>query len=219
MIQRFPRYPPIMRFPRFGKLTKTEKMRQKLAKGETVRGYGDKPLTKKQWIVIREISRGEPVSAACNKAETKTETFYRWLQLSPRFARALATKVNKAAEHLQQAIARHLVRAIRVIDETLDSPDAGLAYTAGRDVLRGVGAWKTNVSTRTEVAGTIKLESKVEPQGLNDQMMMMLVQGLVRAAQGKPAVVEIPTKDVKVLSSGNPEEEEGKDTQTPGGSE
>lgn len=219
MIQRFPRYP---RFPReAGKLTKTEKMRQKLARGETVRGYEeDKPLTKKQWTVIREISRGEPVSAACRKAEAKTETFYRWLQLSPRFARALGTKVNKAAAHLQQAIARHLVRAIRVIDETLDSPDAGLAYTASKDVMRGAGVWKTNVSTRTEVGGTIKLESaKVEPKGLDAETMMLLVQGLVRAAQGKPAVVEIPAKDVKVLTSGNPEEEKSQDRQTPSGSE
>ena len=196
-------------------------MRQKLARGETVRGYAeDKPLTKKQWTVIREISRGEPVSVACKRGETKTETFYRWLQLSPRFAKALATKVNKAAAHLQQAIARHLVRAIRVIDETLDSPDPGLAYTASKDVMKGVGVWKTNVSTRAEVGGTIKVDDvRVDQKGLNEKMMMMLVQGLVRAAQGKPAVVEIPAKDVKVLTSGNPEEEKGQDRQTPGGSE
>lgn len=230
-IQRFPRnpedYPEMVgkdrRLPSGYRLSQLE-MTKIRARGKTPNGYNK--LTKKQRRVARMVISGVPVHEVCRKFHMDANTFYRWLHCHKLFQQYYKRTVERTANMVETRLdAKHL-RAVRIIEEALDSRDPYFAKETALDLLKGRGKLKHNIQTQGEITGSVRVDGRVETisdgNGMKE-LAMAFIEGMSKMALGgralEPKIIDVkslPPADIEVLESASSKVQEGKHTEAVG---
>jgi hypothetical protein len=112
-----------------------------------------------------------------------------------------------------------LLRAVRIIEESLDSPDPYFAKETAIDLLKGRGKLKHNVQSQQEVTGSVRLDGTIENiDDGNTEMIKAFVDALSRMAMGpapiQPKVIDVkslPPADVEILAEASKSLQKEKD--------
>jgi hypothetical protein len=106
--------------------------------GNLPRGYDR--LADKWRRIAREVASGTTITEACRRAKVKRDTYYLYRRVHPLFQAYLQQCFEAASEDIRVWQTRQLVRAVQIVDEALNHPDAYFRYRAAKDVLKGIGA-------------------------------------------------------------------------------
>ena len=199
-IRRFPRLPAGKK-----RLSRTEKFEIRVRSGNLPRGYNRlRPVMRK---VAKLYAGGEAVEKICKETGITDETFYRWRRAHPKFRKYLRRLLIHSIKDADQRILGRLPRAVRNIEDALESEDPYFAYQASKDMLKGLGRYRTSISSKSEpikheISGKI-----VEEHTLPKELLVPFIQALIQQGQGgEPPPIDI-TPEVRQLTNGSESEE------------
>jgi hypothetical protein len=174
-------------------------------------------LTKKQKKVARAILAGSTVKEAAKRFHMDGNTFYRWLHFHPLFQAYYYRKAHEIAGTVDARLDAKLPRAVRVVEEALDSNDKYFAHDSAIALLKGRGKYATNSKVKTEHTGHVKFDTgkEVARSGIDKETLLTLVDALVGRAQGGKTieakiinVKELPPAVIEGLPHGTSEVQE-----------
>lgn len=200
----------IHRFPRLAKdemkrrgldkgLTRTQRYEIRVSTGDLPRGYNK--ITKKQKRLARLIVDGVPVTEACELVHVTPHSFYRWRRAHPLFRNYYLNYAKKRSGLTEKQLDALYPRAVRVVEDAMQSPDIYFAYDAAKDFLKGRGKYKTNIASKSEVGGVVesRVIADITQHGVGPEMILQFVNALVSRAQGQ--VIDVTPEPKKGLPS------------------
>lgn len=181
IIRRFPR---LLRDYPDAPLTKSMRVAMKLAEKKIPRGY-DK-LTKKQKKLARKIINGMTVRDACKTLGMDTNTFYRYMHYHPLFKEYYLKYTAKTAGEIEGRLDAKAGRAVRIIEEAMDSPDYYHAHDVAVKYLTGRGFYKKSVDSKQQITGAVKMHGTVKhlDKPMDKELMLAFVDALRGMAGG-----------------------------------
>ncbi len=192
-VQRFPRlaedYPDAESVG--GKpLTLIQRQRLRAARGILPRGYNK--LTRKMRRVAKKVvMAGLPVNEACRVTGVDTNTYYRWINLHPKFQAYYRKLVERSVNLVEARLDGKLMRAVRVVEDTMETRDPYLAHEAAVKLLTGRGKYKKHGHNEQETTLNARVlhGGEIKSSGITDkEFLLAFVDRLVQVAQGPPPV-------------------------------
>ena len=98
------------------------------------RNGGGEGLTTRQVSVLPELASARTISEAAQRSGVGLTTIHRWLQ-NPAFAAELAMWQQEVVESARLKLTNHMMHAVDVLGELLDSQNDGIRRQAARDIL------------------------------------------------------------------------------------
>lgn len=207
----------IRRFPRLAEdypemvVKKKRFMGVDVTNGRVPQGYDR--LTKRMKRAVKLVINGMTVRDMCDKLHLDSNTWYRWINLHERFKRYYVSYARKQASQVEGRLDSKTGRAVRVIEDALDSPDPYFAAEHAVKLLSGRGLYKKNVESNQKRSGVIihAHTGKVQHDIIDKDLMMAFIEALTGRALGEAPRKEkvINTKVLKQLppeiKNGNPE--------------
>jgi hypothetical protein len=179
----------IRRFPRLLKdypdAPLTRSMRERMRDEKIVpRGY-DK-LTRRQMKLARKVVNGMTVKDACKTMGMDTNTFYRYMHYHKLFKNYYLHYAAKYAENIDGRLDAKAGRAIRIVEEAMDSPDDYLRYNVAEKFLAGRGFYKKNVESKQQISGAVKMHGSVKHlhKPMDQEIMVAFVEAFRNMAGG-----------------------------------
>ena len=157
-------------------------------------------ITKKQKAIARAVIAGSTVKEAVHRYGSCSDTFYRWLHFHPLFQAYYYKKAHEQAGTVDARLDAKLPRAVRVVEEALDSNDKYFAHDSALALLKGRGKYATNSRVEQKHSGHVKFDTgkEVERSGIDKKILLTLVDALVGKAQGGK-IIEAKVINVKEL--------------------
>lgn len=157
----------IRRFPRLRKdypnapLSKTQKLQMRIAEEEKLpRNYNR--LSKKQKQLIRLVINGTTIHDACKKKSVSQNSWFRWMHSHKLFRLYYLGYAKKAALHIDTRLDAKVGRAVRVIEDSLDSDDPYFAHEVANKFLTGRGIYRKSVDSKNEISGLVKVGGSIQ---------------------------------------------------------
>jgi hypothetical protein len=203
------RYPRLAKdYPELAKhvkMTVHQRLALQAAKGIVPPRY--KILTRRQKKVARLVLSGMAVRDACNKVGMDTNTFYRLVHFHPKFKKYYYSIAERQTDLVETRLDSKLPRAVRLVEEALDSRDPYFATETAVTLLKGRGKFKQSSQTKQEFGGTIKIDGKVESiNSGNKDMALAFIEAMGRMSAGaapiKPDIIDIkalPEAEIEAL--------------------
>lgn len=171
-------------------------------------------LTKRQKKVIRLIINGEKVKDACRAVHPPMDdcTYYKHLNRNPKFQAYYRKCAEKAQELIEMRLDAKTGRAVRVIENALDSPDQYYAHDASVKLLTGRGVYRKSIESKKDVNVNANIHGQIERVGkpINEDLIPLFINALSAMAAGgrevKPKVVkgEVVEKIINALPAPAP---------------
>lgn len=163
-------------------------------------------LTKRQKKVIRLIINGEKVKDACRTVHMDDCTYYKHLNRNPKFQAYYKKCAERMAEQVEMRLDAKTGRAVRVIENALDSPDYYHAHDASVKLLTGRGIYRKSIDSKKEVNVKGNIHGTIENVGkpIDSELIPLFINALSAIAAGgrevKPKIVKGEVVE-KVLNS------------------
>jgi transposase-like protein len=184
----------------YKKLTGSQKLRKRIEKGDMPRGW-DK-LTKKHKKLIRLVLRGTSVIEACDQVGFHRKSFYKWLNLWPKFRKYyffMSEKLVIERNEVDQRLDAALPRAARLVEDALQSEDTYFATEQAVTLLKGRGRLKTSIQQKNDSKLDITTTGKlVQEHTLSPELATLFVNALVNKASGLP--LDAKPIDIELLA-------------------
>jgi hypothetical protein len=184
--QRFPRL--IKDFPKYAldalKHTKMERYRALILNGITPKGW--RRLTRRQKQIARRIAAGFSIRDVCRKYKMDSNTFYHWLHCHPLFQKYYYRQAARNAGIVDKRLDASVHRAIRVVEESLNSGDPYFAHEAAVQFLKGRGKYKPQMtvdkrgSIQHQFSGTVNENVTIK----DEKVVHLLVEAMHKMAGG-----------------------------------
>jgi hypothetical protein len=209
-IQRFPREPEDYPPTPAKKPTRNQILRAQRDRGEVPLRY--RTLTKLQMKVARAIAKGEPASSICIRYPVSRVTYYRWLNYHPLFQQYYLARAKAYAQNVDSRLDAKLPRAIRVIEDTLESKDPYHAASMAVTLLKGRGKFANTSQSKHEIDSKVHLDGKIENLGGKDsETALAFMEMMLKMAQGPPPVQpkmmeprRLTDGEIKILEGATP---------------
>jgi len=193
-IRRFPRLPVSKKIRE--KRAHIKRLQAKIERGFVPKGWDIlKPRQKK---LIRKVLRGESVVSACEKVGVDPNTYYRWLHCHKLFRAFYVKMASKLANEVDMRLDGLLPRAIRVVEETLDSPDPYHRYDAAHDLLKGKGKYKSKVESKSETTARVDIHEEHHIE-LDPNIAKILIGALAKKSFEAVPEEKVVTGKAKLL--------------------
>jgi len=190
----------IRRFPRLPKgdkkvwgLSKRNRISVKMTRGDLPRGYDH--LTKKHRRVAQRYAAGLSVRDICKLERMDSNTFYAWMNYHKLFRQYVERCSQRQIELVDARLDARMPRAVKVIEEALESSDMYHATDAAFGLLKGRGKLKHTVQSKQEIESNINLRGKIKAEVVDKSAAHALVEGLRIIAAGaqqlKPKVIDV----------------------------
>jgi hypothetical protein len=159
-----------------------------LAKGHIPRGYDH--LTKKQKKLARKIVNGMTISDACKCLRMSPDTYYRYMHYHAKFKAYYLRYAEKTANQVEGRLDAKLGRAVRVVENALDSPDDYFAHESAVKFLTGRGFYKRSLDSKKSISKDVKFSGKVThiAKVEDKELMKAFVQALGAMTSGGIAI-------------------------------
>jgi hypothetical protein len=202
-IKRFPRlykdYPNV-------KMLKWQRRKLGLVRAYTSRAYDR--LSKRQKKVIRLVISGLSVREACRRIKMHPNTYYHLMNYHKLFKKFYLKYAESQLQNIEAKLDAKLGRAVRVVEDAMDSPDTYFAHDAATKLLTGRGYYKrhgeSNVKKDLNVQGGVEFKGKIktETPAIDKEVVMALVDGMKAMALGGAKRVKNPKViDMKIVKS------------------
>lgn len=206
VIRRFPRYADDYVEPKKKRFMGVDITNNRIPRGYTM-------VTKKMKRAARCVINGMTIYDMCHKVGINSNTWYRWLNLNKPFHEWYVSYARKQAMNIEGRLEAKAGRAVRVIEEALDSPDPYLSTDQAVKYLTGRGHYKKNIESNQRHSGTIVhgIAGRVKHEIVDKEILSAFVDALTGKAIGAPEKKE-KVINVKVLKS-LPEPQNGINTE------
>jgi hypothetical protein len=198
-IQRFPR--KIEDYPKYAlgaaKCSKRQRYRAMILSGDTPKGWGR--LTRRQKRIARRVASGISVREVCRSEGAKSDTFYHWLHNHRLFQKYFYKAASMYAGHIDKRLDSNVPRAVRVVEDALNSGDQYFAHDAAVQLLKGRGKYQptTNVKKQGSMShtfdGSIGINQKIKVE--DRKTITLLIEAMTNSAAGgkpvKPKIIDV----------------------------
>lgn len=203
-------------------LTRYQKLKRMAAKG--IRPPRYTRLSKRMKRIARMIISGMPILDVCKRMHLDSNTYYNWLHFHPLFRKYYYHVAERRATMVEARLDAKLPRAVRILEDSLESRDPYFAAETAVTLLKGRGKLRSSTTNKTEINANVKMDAKVENLGgTNREMAMMFMEAMARVGQGeterviRPKVIDIaalPPADLDMLR-GSTAIQESKESKEP----
>jgi hypothetical protein len=162
-----------------------------------------KALSRRQKKLIRRIIGGTPINEALKKYKVSPTTYYRWLNGHRLFREYFKRQAMHASETVETRLDANLLRAVRVVEDTMSGKDPYMAYNAAEKLLSGRGRYRKSTDVQKDVRGSIDIHKSVEnTHQMDPGMTQMFINALLGQSKGLQAPAPSPRIiDAEVLKS------------------
>lgn len=195
LIKRFPRVPEGETHIQLGQ---AERFAKRTESGDIPRGYD--VLDKKWKRIAKMVASGESIKDTCKKYGVMIDTFYRRRKAHPMFKAYLKKCFEKAIGNIPNIQNRQVVRAVNIVGEAMESSDPYFRYDVAHKHLRGMGKYSTSQQVKQELSGNVQVTGAIEKSGVDKDLLLTLVQGMVEMSRGKSVSVIDIQPDQKLLN-------------------
>lgn len=203
-------------------LTRHQRLVRQAAKGIVPKRY--QILTKRQKKVARLIVSGMPVLDVCKRMKLDSNTYYNWLHCHPLFKKYYYKVAEQRAMFVEQRLDAKLPRAVRIIEDSLESRDPYFAAETAVTLLKGRGKFKSNTAVQQELKGNVQINATVENLGGNSkEMAHAFLEAMAQMASGgqfvRPKIINInklPAAEIETLRGESPSIQEGEQAEVVG---
>lgn len=205
----------IMRFPRkWEDYPSAIPQLQGLSKGKRARAMMQMGLQPKRWRILSNkqkkllkaiVLREKSVSETLKKYDVHPTTYYQWMNGNIAFRKYHAKLVQKMVEGADVRLDGMLGKALRRVEEALDSRDPYFNYQAALNHLRGRGKYKTRTDVQKDVQQTVTVQggtnnTNTNVTKLDRETMAFFVEALVGKTKGIEGSIAPPKiLDISVL--------------------
>lgn len=182
----------------FGHGRKVKYYKEMIAAGKLPRGWERLDAKKKK--LAKRVASGMSVVDACKLLHVETTNFYIWRECHPLFRKYLQRYAAHYANRINLRIDAKLPRAVRVVEDSLESRDPYFAHEAAVQLLKGRGVYKPTTNVQGEVVNRQVFEGSVNVKHshkLDKEFATMFVDALKAKAQGtelkriKPKIIDV----------------------------
>jgi hypothetical protein len=163
-------------------------------------------LTSKQKKLIKSIVMGgRPVLETLKKFHVHQNSYYSWMNGNIAFREYYAKMVAKAAGTIETRLDGMLGKAVRKVEDAIDSRDPYFSYNAALNHLKGRGKYRTKTDVSKDVQQTVTVQGGVSNSNTNiakldSDTMQFFINALIGKAKGIEASVDQPKiLDVEIL--------------------
>jgi hypothetical protein len=190
-VNRFPRL--IRDYPKYAlgalKPSKTQRYKAMMLSGTPPKGWHR--LTKRQKRIAREVAGGMSIGQVCKREGMSNNTFYHWINCHPLFQKYYFRQAAMSSGIVENRLDAAVARAVRVVENSLDSGDPYFAHEAAVQLLKGRGKYKQAMNVKKEGhidhthTGTVNIDQRLTIR--DEKAAQMLVELMGKMASGGEA--------------------------------